>query len=191
MAAGDPFEASYWRRVRYVARTLLRSDGCTRAPDIWVDCCYEHDIAYHTGRTVEGAPLSKADADQRFWRCLTERSRLGRLSPAAWAYYYGVVLFGRSPSFVARPPRVDFPEIQALVPGALLESAIAEAKRQGELTASATTDGQSAQGEVAVTASGASWTAKLWARVTAARGAKPTTSAGVEVKARWFGSFRR
>jgi hypothetical protein len=66
--------------------------------------------------------------------------------------------------------------------GTLLEQGQQQA---GELAAKVTTDGQRVDGEVSVTAQGQSWAAKVWARVTGQRQAKPDVSAGVEVSKRW------
>jgi hypothetical protein len=59
-------------------------------------------------------------------------------------------------------------------------------KHAGELAAKATTDGKRVDGEVSVSAGGPSWSAKVWAKLTARREAKPDVSAGVEVTKRWF-----
>ena len=67
----------------------------------------------------------------------------------------------------------------------LRDQGIEQAKKAGELAAKATTDGQRVDGEVSVMASGQSWAARFWARVTAKRGAKPDTSAGVDFTKRW------
>jgi hypothetical protein len=59
----------------------------------------------------------------------------------------------------------------------------------GELAAKVTTDGEQVDGELSATAGGESWSAKLWAKVTAYREAKPDVSAGVEFQKRWFGQW--
>lgn len=87
-------EEAYWRRVRQRAWEL-RSDGCTGVVDVYKDCCLEHDIAYRTGRTVEGAPVTRTEADAMFRRCMQRRSFLGVLSPMAWIRWGAVRLFGR------------------------------------------------------------------------------------------------
>jgi hypothetical protein len=72
----------------------LSSDGCTGVTEAYQPCCHEHDIAYATGRTVEGAPVTRAEADAMFRRCIQARSPLGRLSPMAWWRWAGVRVFG-------------------------------------------------------------------------------------------------
>jgi hypothetical protein len=66
--------------------------------------------------------------------------------------------------------------------GSLLEQGQQQA---GELAATVTTDGQRVDGQVSVTAQGQSWAAKLWAKVTAQKQAKPYVSAGVEISKRF------
>lgn len=52
-----------------------------------------------------------------------------------------------------------------------------------------TPDGQTAEGEVSLTAGGESWWVKAWAKMTAGSGQKPQGSAGAEVTKRWFGGW--
>lgn len=73
----------YWSRVAAKA-AHLKSDGCTLSLDIFIECCWEHDIARRTGRTVEGAPVSARERNAMFRRCIQARSKLGRLSPMSW-----------------------------------------------------------------------------------------------------------
>jgi hypothetical protein len=103
--------AEYWARVRRAAQ-LLGSDGCTGVTQIYRDCCYEHDIAYVTGRTVEGAPLTRAEADAMFRRCIQARSPLRSLSPMAWWRWVGVRLLGHRHGIAWHQPvaRRDWPE---------------------------------------------------------------------------------
>lgn len=98
---------AYWARVR-AAAAALQSDGCTGVADIHLDCCHEHDIAYSTGRTVEGTPITKYDADAMFRRCIQARSPYGRYSPLSWWRWLGVTWFGRG-VFGRRPPRQEWP----------------------------------------------------------------------------------
>jgi hypothetical protein len=67
--------------------------------------------------------------------------------------------------------------------GTLLEQGQQQA---GELAAKVTTDGQRVDGELSVTAQGQSWAAKVWARVTGQRQAKPDVSAGIDFTKRWL-----
>ena len=66
--------------------------------------------------------------------------------------------------------------------GSLLQQGQQQA---GELAATVVTDGESVVGEASVSSHGASWAAKLWAKVTAQRTAKPDVSAGIDVTKRW------
>ena len=74
----------------------------------------------------------------------------------------------------------------------LLRQAEALAKAEGNrLDATVTTDGRQVQGEVSASHAGESWWMRAWARVTARKGAKPDTSAGVSAGIRWFGGWDR
>ena len=86
-------DETYWERVRQRAAEL-GSDGCTLVTELYQDCCLEHDIAYRTGRDLDGHPITRAQADQRFRQCIQARSPLGRFSPLAWWRWAGVRLFG-------------------------------------------------------------------------------------------------
>lgn len=83
----------YWQRVRARA-AALGSDGCTKVPDLYVDCCYEHDVHVRTGLTLHGQAMTKADADARFRQCLQQHSPLGVLSPLSWWRWAGVRVYG-------------------------------------------------------------------------------------------------
>ena len=87
-------DLDYWARVRRAAKAL-DSDGCTGVPDIHLDCCYEHDIAYSTGCDVNLEPLTRRQADADFRRCLQARSWLGVFSPMAWWRWAAVRVCGR------------------------------------------------------------------------------------------------
>jgi hypothetical protein len=86
--------SGYWERVRDKAGEI-GSDGCTGAGAVFRDCCFEHDIHYRTGRTLDGQPITKAQADDRFRACMQARSVLGWWSPMAWIRWSAVRLFGR------------------------------------------------------------------------------------------------
>jgi hypothetical protein len=81
----------YWDLVRAKAKEL-NSDGCTVVADIYVDCCFEHDLAYRTGLTVYGDPITRKEADVRFRKCIQSHSKLGKFSPLSWVRYAGVRL---------------------------------------------------------------------------------------------------
>lgn len=78
--------SEYWQRVRDEAGRL-GSDGCSLATSAFRDCCFEHDIAYRTGATVDGQAQTKQEADVRFRSCMQSRSFLGWYSPMAWIRY--------------------------------------------------------------------------------------------------------
>lgn len=90
---------TYWEKVRQAA-AKLHSDGCTASPDLWIkDCCYEHDIAYRTGKDVDGVPISRLRADWRLLRCIQSKSPLakvwlGAFSPLSWVYFAAVRIAG-------------------------------------------------------------------------------------------------
>lgn len=73
----------------------LGSDGCSGVTEAFLDCCLEHDIAYRTGRTVEGEILTRAEADRRFRECMQAKSRLGIFNPMSWWRWIAVRFFGR------------------------------------------------------------------------------------------------
>ncbi len=86
----------YWRAVKRRAAEI-DSDGCTFVNRLYGRrqspsylCCLQHDVEYFDGETVEGDPVTRRQADQRFRRCVQEWSTLGRWSPLAWARWLGV-----------------------------------------------------------------------------------------------------
>ena len=85
----------YRAHVRSLA-ARLGSDGCTGVPDFFRDACLEHDIAYRTGKTVDGVPLTRARADAIFRRRIQTDSWFGRLSPMSWWRWAGVRFLGGS-----------------------------------------------------------------------------------------------
>lgn len=96
----DPEDRAYWDKVRKAAEAQ-GTDGCTGVKDWFVECCWQHDIEWR-GKTVDGEPLSRAECNARFRRCIQRRSVLhhvtvfgynvGRLSPLSWARWAGVWL---------------------------------------------------------------------------------------------------
>lgn len=102
----------YWQRVRARAHAL-GSDGCTKVPDFYVDCCYEHDVHVRTGLTLQGQALTKADADARFRQCIQQHSPLGRLSPLSWWRWAGVRLYGWLEARRTGTPRATLDRIMA------------------------------------------------------------------------------
>ena len=79
--------SDYWQRVRDEAGRI-GSDGCTMALGAYKDCCFEHDIAYRTGATVDGICLTREEADARFRSCIQSHSRFGWYSPVAWVRFW-------------------------------------------------------------------------------------------------------
>ena len=90
----------YRALVRAKAKEL-GSDGCSGVPDFHLDGCYEHDIAYRTGKDLYGNQITRAEADRRFRIYIQKHSllakfRLGFFSPMSWWRWAGVRLFGRN-----------------------------------------------------------------------------------------------
>jgi hypothetical protein len=89
-----PSDVTYWQRVKDYARQL-GGDGCS-GPTLQVhrSCCDEHDIHYRTGRTLDGQPITRAEADAEFRRCMQARSVGGRWHPLPWWRWVAVRLAG-------------------------------------------------------------------------------------------------
>lgn len=85
----------YWDAVRNRA-AALNSDGCSHVPDFHLDACLEHDIAYRTHQHLDGAPITKAEADTRFRQRLQEMSAFGSFSPMSWWRWAAVSWWGQS-----------------------------------------------------------------------------------------------
>lgn len=89
--------ADYRASVRHRAAEL-KADGCSgpALDAFYRDACLEHDIHYRTGRTLDGQPLTRAQADATFRRRMQAMSPVGVLSPMAWWRWVAVRLFGGS-----------------------------------------------------------------------------------------------
>lgn len=87
-------DTTYWQRLKEWA--LPHSDGCTGVPDFHVECCWEHDYHFRKGTTLDGEPITFAEANAEFRRCIQSRSRLGRFSPMSWWRWVGVTVGGRA-----------------------------------------------------------------------------------------------
>lgn len=85
--------AEYWARVRVKAKEL-NSDGCSGPTQLFQDCCFEHDIAYRTGETVDHERKSQHEADDDLRECVQCFSLFRWLSPVSWARWVAVRLFG-------------------------------------------------------------------------------------------------
>jgi hypothetical protein len=83
----------YYKRVREKAAEI-GADGCTMATGAFRDCCLEHDLFYRTGKTLQGKPITRAEADERFKSCMQRNSKLGWFSPMAWLRFFAVRKFG-------------------------------------------------------------------------------------------------
>lgn len=81
----------YWERIADKAAEL-GTDGCTGATGAFRDCCLEHDIHWRTGKTLDGTPISKQEANNRFRSCMQSRSIFGYYSPVAWYRWCAVSL---------------------------------------------------------------------------------------------------
>lgn len=84
----------YWDRVRDKAYEL-GTDGCSGATGAFAECCYEHDIFWRTGKTLNGKPITRKEANTRFRHCMQARSRFGFFSPMAWWRWAAVTLVGK------------------------------------------------------------------------------------------------
>jgi hypothetical protein len=85
--------ATYWDAVRVRAKEL-KSDGCTKAPDFYLDACYEHDIHYRTHAWLDGVPITRAQADALLRKRIRDCSPLGVVSPMALIWWGAVRTFG-------------------------------------------------------------------------------------------------
>jgi hypothetical protein len=78
-----PRNSWYWVKLRRRAKEL-KSDGCTGVPDFYLDACYEHDVHWRTGHTLDGQRISTRQANLRFRLVIQDRSPFGRFSPMSW-----------------------------------------------------------------------------------------------------------
>ncbi len=94
--------------IRKMAKAI-GSDGCTGVSDIYLDCCYHHDIMWRTGHDINGKRRSTADANRIFRDCIQERSIAGKFSPVSWVRWVGVTVFG----WIKRPKPTALPAVPA------------------------------------------------------------------------------
>lgn len=89
----------YWQRVKEHA-AALKGDGCSGSPDFFYRrCCDEHDIAYRTGKTVCGKPITRAEADKALFQCMRKTGKTpitGRIILPS-IYWLAVRIFGHGP----------------------------------------------------------------------------------------------
>lgn len=91
----------------HILARLLEANGCTSAPDLcFGDCCNAHDVEYGTGRTIHGEPVTRAEADKRLMRCMSERAKKDKQAAEILApiYYAAVRVFGECHWFYYEPP---------------------------------------------------------------------------------------
>lgn len=74
---GGQEPASYRDWIKQEA-LAVKTDGCTMSLDIFLHCCYEHDLAYYYGRDPRQAfemgwekaeRISRGEADRRYRSC--------------------------------------------------------------------------------------------------------------------------
>lgn len=87
---------TYWERTKQLA-AALGGDGCSSSPDLFYrPCCDRHDIHYRTGLTIDGDPITRAQADAQLRDCMKRHGKtpiVGRwLLP--WVYWAAVRTFG-------------------------------------------------------------------------------------------------
>lgn len=73
----------------------INSDGCTGVAEIHHNCCVYHDLGYRYGFDIYHRPVSRAEVDMNFRRCMQQDSKLGRFDPVSWVRWAGVRIFGR------------------------------------------------------------------------------------------------
>ena len=75
----------------------VRADGCTASPEFfYTECCNAHDVAYRTGVSVTGFPITRREADRQLYQCMHQLGHtpiLGRWV-IPWIYWTAVRLFG-------------------------------------------------------------------------------------------------
>lgn len=93
---------TYCDFVREEAKKI-GTDGCSGVIDLWIRCCWEHDLSYWHGRDPRdaylrylqwddnfwevAAPITRAEADKRFRQCIP-------FTVAAWVRWAGVRVGG-------------------------------------------------------------------------------------------------
>lgn len=102
MATEQEIQAAYIKWVIEQAK-LVGSDGCTVVADIYLPCCYEHDLGYHYGKDPRqafrygwdrAAFISRGEVDKRFRECIQAGSPVGKWSPVSYIRWLGVRIGG-------------------------------------------------------------------------------------------------
>lgn len=82
-------------KLYFVAlKKAIKSDGCSKSPDIYGDCCIGHDLHYRFGIDLYGNPVKKKDSDNYLKGCMEKASVLKRWSLIAKVYWLGVKELG-------------------------------------------------------------------------------------------------
>src|SRR5688572_11042144 len=84
----------YWTRIRDEA-DRLGTDGCSMGSAAFRLGCLRHDCEYRTGVTIDGDPVTKQQADDRFLCYMQSRSIFGWWTPMGWTRYLILKLFGQ------------------------------------------------------------------------------------------------
>lgn len=98
-------EKAFWRWIRVEAKRIC-SDGCSKVPDFYIECCWLHDLCYRLKvdpfrayalytQGVAGywdlAPeIDQRTADKYLRDCIQKRSWFGKWSPMSW-WRYGIL----------------------------------------------------------------------------------------------------
>lgn len=99
----------FWDWIESEA-ALVKTDGCSKVTGAYRKCCRVHDLAYYYGRDpvsaykryvagepeywFEAAPITRAQADADFRRCIQANSGAGFFSPLALMRWLGVRVGG-------------------------------------------------------------------------------------------------
>lgn len=100
----------YWDWVREEAR-VIKSDGCSKVPDFYLQACLQHDLAYWYAKNprsaykhfvesvpdywIKAAPIFQSEADAQFRQTIQKKSKLKKFSPMSWWRWAGLKLFGK------------------------------------------------------------------------------------------------
>lgn len=101
----------YWHWIESESQAI-ESDGCSKVPDFYVDCCKMHDLAYYYAKCPQSAfkhyladhpaywivakNITKASADVAFRKCIQSKSALKWFSPMSWWRWTALKLAGQA-----------------------------------------------------------------------------------------------